>query len=159
VDQETVLAVAERATVTLANDNAPGQLVLAGPSEDLGRAAELLVAEGARVVLLDVAGAFHSPAMAPAAQPLRDVLDHVNVRNPIVPVISNVTARPYRAPGEIRRLLVEQLTGRVRLRESLEWAWRHGVREAVDLGPGRVVERLALKTFAHLDRLEPALNG
>ena len=62
--------------------------------------------------------------------------------------MANVSARPYRAPGEIRKLLLRQLTGRVRFRESIEWAMAKGADDFVDLGPGRVVDRIARATYA-----------
>jgi [acyl-carrier-protein] S-malonyltransferase len=88
--------------------------------------------------------------MERAAERVRDALDHVLLRQPQIPVVSNVTAAPYRAPGEIRKLLIEQMTARVRFRESLEWLWSQGVRNLVDVGPGRVVSGLGRRTFASL---------
>jgi [acyl-carrier-protein] S-malonyltransferase len=89
--------------------------------------------------------------MESAIGALRDALDETDLRSPRIPVVSNVSARPYRAPGEIRKLLLRQLTGRVRYRESIEWVVDRGAREFVDLGPGRVVEKLAHATLAHRD--------
>lgn len=106
-------------------------------------------------MLLEVAGPFHSPAMTSAVDDLRHALDHAEFRTPSIPVCSNVTARPYRAPGEVRRLLLAQLTSLVRFRESLEWAWAEGAREASDFGPGEVAAGLARRTFAALGAEEP----
>jgi [acyl-carrier-protein] S-malonyltransferase len=78
------------------------------------------------------------------------VLDHIAIRSPKVLVISNVSARAYRAPGEIRRLLVAQLTSRVRFRESLIGLWEHGFDGFHDFGPGHVVAGLATRTFGSL---------
>ncbi len=132
--------------VTIANDNSPVQVVLSGDTNNLARAAEAAKSKNARCILLPVEGAFHSAAMDPAAQALADALVETDVRSPNVPVISNVTARPYRAPGEIRKLLAEQLTGRVRFRESILYLRSQGVSDFVDLGPGDVVGRLARAT-------------
>lgn len=129
--------------VVVANDNSPEQRVVAGPEAGLAEAARRIRARGGRCLLLAVEGAFHSPAMAPAAASLRDALDHTAVALPTVPVVSNVTARPYRAPGEIRQLLVRQLTEPVRFRESLEWLATAGATSFRDLGPGRVAGKLA----------------
>ena len=142
-DVSTLEVVAEEAGVTIANDNAPGQVVLAGSETGLARAAAMVREMGARAILLDVSGPFHTAAMEPAVFGLRDTLDHISVRSPRVPVMSNVTARPYRAPGEIRKRLVEQLVHRVRFREVLEWLWEHNAETFEDFGPGDVVARLA----------------
>lgn len=147
--------VAAEAGVTVANDNAPGQVVVSGARAALDACAALTARRGGRSVLLGVEGPFHTVAMSAAATKLRDALDHVSIRMPVVPVISNVTARPYRAPGEIRKLLVEQMTGRVRFRESLQWLWSQGIREFVDMGPGRVAAGLARRTAR---ALEEAVN-
>ena len=142
--------LAERAGVSVANDNGPGQVVIAGDEEMLAEAAVRARAQGGRAVRLDVSGPFHTPAVAAAESVLHGALDHVSIRSPQLPVISNVSARPYRAPGEIRKLLVTQLTSRVRFREALEWAWHAGATEWVDFGPGSVVEGLARRAFAGL---------
>jgi [acyl-carrier-protein] S-malonyltransferase len=120
---------------------------VSGFERGLAEASSLVRAGGGRAVRLTVAGAFHTRAVAPAAPPLREALDTVAIGTPDVPVISNVTARPYRYPDEIRSLLVEQLTAPVRFREALEWLWSRGVRRYLDLGPGRVAEGLARRTF------------
>ena len=159
LDLERVTEIAGSTGVTVANDNAPGQIVLSGSDEGLAAAATLVRNEGARSVLLEVSGPFHTQAMTPAASALRDALDHVDVRLPEVPVISNVTAAPYRAPGEIRKLLVEQLTGRVRFRESIEWLWQQGFRDFEDLGPGRVAAGLAQRIVRPLRRAEVSIDA
>ena len=135
--------ICARSGTVVANDNSRVQLVIGGPDDALAEAARLVRAAGGRALLLAVEGAFHTQAMAPAAEALRDALDHTQVKMPRVPVVSNLTARPYRAPGEIRKLLVRQLTERVRFRESIEWMAAAGVTEFVDLGPGRVAGKLA----------------
>ncbi|MDQ3953589.1 MAG: ACP S-malonyltransferase [Actinomycetota bacterium] len=143
VDLAELEAICERAGAVIANDNSPTQLVVSGPDAALAEVAGFVRSGGGRCLLLAVEGAFHSPAVAAAAAELRDALDRVDVRMPPVPVVSNVTARPYRAPGEIRSLLVRQLTERVRFRESIEWIAAAGATEFVDLGPGRVTAKLA----------------
>lgn len=143
LDIASVERIAEVNGVTVANDNSPSQAVVSGDEEGLARVARAARAVGARCIRLEVEGAFHSAAMQPAAPALEDALVHAEVRTPRVPVISNRTAAPYQAPGEIRKLLVEQLTHRVRFREAVEYAVRHGAVELVDLGPGRVVGRIA----------------
>jgi [acyl-carrier-protein] S-malonyltransferase len=143
--------ICTRSGTVIANDNSPAQLVIAGPDDALADAARMVHASGGRALLLRVEGAFHTEAMRPAVDALRDALDHTRLGTPRVPVVSNVTARPYRAPGEIRKLLVRQLTERVRFRESVEWMVRTGVQDFVDLGPGRVAEKLAAATVAAVE--------
>ena len=146
VSLEELEAISERSGAFLANDNSPVQLVVSGPEGALADVAQQVRARGGRCLLLAVEGAFHSPAMAPAIGALRDALDNVDLRMPRARVVANVTARPYRAPGEIRSLLVRQVTERVRFRESIEWMATAGVAEFVDLGPGRVAGKLANAT-------------
>lgn len=119
LELDSVEEIAAEHQLQVANDNSPKQVVLAGDLARLARAAEAVRSKGGRSILLNVEGAFHSNAMEPAVDELHHALTFVDVRNPLVPVISNVSARPYRAPGEIRRLLDDQLTRRVRFRESL----------------------------------------
>ncbi|MDQ3915761.1 MAG: ACP S-malonyltransferase [Actinomycetota bacterium] len=146
--------ICNRTGTVVANDNSPAQLVIAGADEALAEAARMIHAAGGRSLLLPVEGAFHTEAMAPAADAVRDALDHTRVVMPRVPVVSNVTARLYRAPGEIRKMLVRQLTERVRFRESVEWMSRTGVTDFVDLGPGRTAGKLASATVAAGDRVD-----
>ncbi|MFN2488297.1 MAG: ACP S-malonyltransferase [Actinomycetota bacterium] len=143
--------IAERTGVQVANDNAPAQTVVAGSEKGLADAAAVVRARGGRSVLLEVSGPFHTVAMAPAESPLRRTLEGVSVQVPAVPVLSNVTARPHGAPDHIVELLVQQLSTRVRWRESLEWLWYQGVRDFDDMGPGRIVAGLAQRTFTELD--------
>lgn len=143
VGLEELESLCERAGAVVANDNSPVQLVVSGPDVALAEVAQEVRGRGGRCLLLAVEGAFHSPAMAPAAAALRDAVDRVDLRMPAARVVANVTARPYRAPGEIRSLLVKQLTQRVRFRESIEWMTASGATTFVDLGPGRVAAKLA----------------
>jgi [acyl-carrier-protein] S-malonyltransferase len=143
--------IAERAGLVLANDNAPGQVVLSGGEGALAEAAGMVRSAGGRAVLLEVSGPFHTPALEPAVPALTEVLESIEIRTPRISVISNVTARPHSDPGEIRSLLVEQMLSRVRFRESLEWLWHEGTRDYRDLGPGLVAAGLAKKTFNELE--------
>jgi [acyl-carrier-protein] S-malonyltransferase len=151
---DTAANIAERAGVKVANDNAPDQVVLAGPEAGLEKAAALVSEAGARSVLLEVSGPFHTEGVAAAADDLRRVLTSVDVRQPEVPVISNVTGRPYGSPDEIKELLVTQLTHPVRWRESVEFLWSQGARDFVDFGPGKVVAGLASRITRNLKKKE-----
>jgi [acyl-carrier-protein] S-malonyltransferase len=132
-------ALAEEHDVVVANDNAPGQVVLAGPVARLraasGRAREL----GVRAILLDVAGAFHSPAMSAAVEPFRAALDRVELRPPAVPVISGSTARPF---ADVRAELAAAIVRPVRWRETMCALAGLGADTFVDFGPGEVLARL-----------------
>lgn len=154
LDLDEVERIAGAAQLWVANDNAPGQVVLSGDRRALDEAARAVETAGGRWTDLDVSGPFHSPAMEADAPPLEAALQGVDIKPPRIPVISNVTARPHGSPDEIRELLVRQLTHRVRFRESLEWMWGQGVREYEDLGPGEVAAGLARRTFRELESSE-----
>lgn len=129
--------------VGLANDNAPGQVVISGEKKALDAAAEKAKGLGAkRTIPLAVAGAYHSALMAPAGERLRADLAKARFAAPTVPVLANVTAAPHGAPDEIRARLVEQVSGTVRFRESLARAVDMGVTRFVELGPGGVLKGL-----------------
>ena len=133
---------------TIANDNAPGQLVVSGPTAAIE---ELLVparATGFKTMVLDVAGAFHSPAMAAVEKPFRDALEEVEWTEPRVPVVSGLTAERFRdIPREIARALVSP----VRWREVMAALFALGARDFVDVGPGRVLQRLATRNLSSLE--------
>ncbi len=127
-----------------ANDNAPGQIVISGTRAAVARALEIAVLRGARRgVLLPVSGPFHCPLMAPVADIMQHALEGVIVRAPLVPLISNISAREVNDPVEIRRLLVRQVTSMVRWRESVMYMQSKGVRELVEIGTGKVLASLA----------------
>lgn len=146
LDLAHVEALASVHGVVVANDNSARQVVVSGEQDALAAVAAVVRREGGRCVLLPVEGAFHSAAMRSAAESLATSLFTVEIRNPALPVISNVSARPYRAPGEIRRLLEHQMTGRVRFRECVAFLSGQGVTEHIDLGPGDIVGRIAQAT-------------
>jgi len=132
-------AAAQGEVCTIANDNDPGQVVLSGDKGAIDRAVEMAKEMGAkRAVLLPVSAPFHCPLMQPAAEAMRDALSYVVVEPPAVPVYANVTARPERDPDTIRGLLVDQVTGMVRWRESIANMADAGVVEFVELG-GKVL--------------------
>ncbi len=142
--------------VVLANLNCPGQLVISGPTEKLGPACALAKAKGAmRALPLPVAGAYHSPLMASAQPKLEAELARVTWRDPVVPVISNVTAQPHGGPDAIRGRLVEQVTSSVRWEESMRYLIGQGFTHFIELGPGR-----ALSGFLkRIDKTAQVLNA
>lgn len=129
----------------VANDNAPGQVVVSGALAAVERAVELAKARGAkRALLLPVSAPFHCALMAPAANAMQQALADVHMQAPAVPLVANVLARPISEPDEIRRRLVEQVTGMVRWTESVSWLTGEGeVTELVELGTGKVLTGLA----------------
>jgi malonyl CoA-acyl carrier protein transacylase len=136
--------LAERHGVALANDNAPGQVVVSGDRVLLKRLGADARRLGLRTLELDVTGAFHSPAMRPAVLPLRRAVEQAPVRAAAVPVVSGLTARPFEdLPGE----LAGAVTGVVRWREVMGALVALGATEFVDVGPGRVLERLVRRNL------------
>lgn len=128
----------------IANDNGGGQIVISGSKAQVDLACELLKQKGAkRAILLPVSAPFHSALMAPAAEAMRAALANVMVSAPLVPVIANVLAAPVATPDEIRARLVEQVTGQVRWRESIEWLAARGMNTQLELGSGKVLSGLA----------------
>lgn len=149
LDLDTARAVAEEAAqgevCQVANDNAPGQVVISGALAAIERAVEIAKAKGSkRALLLPVSAPFHCSLMQPAAEAMASALSEVQMNAPVVPVVSNVLAAPISDPAEIRQRLVEQVTGVVRWTESVTWlAGQGGVTELVELGTGRVLTGLA----------------
>lgn len=157
LDESQVSDIAVRTGSFVANHNAPLQTVLAGGSQSLAAASAQINRAGGRAVLLPVSGPFHSPAMSSASGPLEEALSRTEVRMPRAFVLSNLSARPYRSPGEVRKLLVQQVASPIQFERSLCWAFNRGFRDFVDLGPGAIVGGLARKTLAALVRKEPAV--
>ena len=127
-----------------ANDNAPGQVVISGDKAAVERAVALASERGAkRAIMLDVSAPFHCPLMQPAADEMAELLAAVSIVPPVVPVISNVSARAESDPETVRQLLVEQITNMVRWRECVEFLRGQGVETLVELGSGKVLTGLA----------------
>ncbi|MCS7172602.1 MAG: ACP S-malonyltransferase [Armatimonadetes bacterium] len=147
LDAETVEEICrEAATLGVceaANYNAPDQVVVGGDRLAVEEAIRLAKARGARrSVRLPVSAPFHTSLMRPAAERLTAVLEEVPIRDPEIPVVANVTARPVHRGDEIRRLLVEQVTCPVRWAQSVRWMEAHGVDTFVECGPGRILAGL-----------------
>lgn len=149
LDVEAVVAVAAEAGLCdVANDNAPGQVVVSGQRQAVERAVELAKAKGARrSLLLPVSAPFHCRLMAPAADAVREALAAVALAPPAVPVVANVSAVPTRDPATIAAQLVEQVTARVRWREGLLALADLGVDATVEIGAGRVLSGLTKRTL------------
>src|SRR5580693_8944437 len=140
LDEAPTREVCAEAGVELANLNCPGQLVISGETEKIGRACELAKARGAKRALpLPVAGAYHSVLMAGAKPKLDAALATVKLQPPNVPVVANVTAQPHGTTDEIRRRLVEQVTSSVRWEESMRYLLAQGFTRFIELGPGKAL--------------------
>ncbi len=152
----------------IANDNGGGQLVISGSRAEVEKAAEMAKEKGAkRALLLPVSAPFHSALMAPAADAMHDALADTQVQSPVVPLIANVLAEPVTDGGEIRKHLVEQVTGQVRWRETVSWMAQNGVTHALEVGSGKVLTGLARRIARDIkgisvgapDDIKPALEA
>jgi [acyl-carrier-protein] S-malonyltransferase len=137
---EDVEAIAGPTGLTVANDNSPGQVVLSGLRDDLEEAGRLAKERGVRAMPLDVAGAFHSPLMAPATEPFAEALAAATVSEPRFPVYSCATAAPF---TDVRAELAAALTSPVRWRETMLAMHADGAQRFVEVGPGKVLTKLA----------------
>ena len=158
LDLDVAQAVAKEATqgkeiCEAANDNAPGQVVVSGSKAAVERAVEIAKTKGGRrAILLPVSAPFHCSLMKPAADAMAEALHAVNILPPRVPLVANVIAAATDDPDAIRRLLVEQVTGMVRWRESVLYLKGQGVSTLVELGSGKVLSGLA-------KRIDPDVAG
>ncbi|WP_274424200.1 ACP S-malonyltransferase [Chelativorans sp. YIM 93263] len=144
-DVEAVCSeAADGAICQIANDNGGGQLVISGNKTAVEKAANLATEKGAkRAMMLPVSAPFHSALMAPAAERMGEALAQVAKKRPEVPVIPNVAVSPITDPEDITARLVEQVTGRVRWRETVEWFGRNEVHTLYEIGSGKVLTGLA----------------
>jgi [acyl-carrier-protein] S-malonyltransferase len=147
-DEETARRIAVAHDLTVANDNAPGQLVVSGPEEDLQEAAREAKDERLKAMPLAVRGAFHTQAMAPALPAFRAALDEIDVEAPRIPVFSSITARPFE---DVRAELAAALVRPVRWRETLLALRDRGVERFVEVGPGKVLKGLVRRTLPDVE--------
>jgi [acyl-carrier-protein] S-malonyltransferase len=166
IGPKTDVALAEAAAAAgsevgvcvVANDNNAGNVVISGEKAAVDRAIEAAKALGARAIPLNVSAPFHCPLMQPAADEMARALAEASIAAPRTPVVANVTARPVHEPEQIRRLLVDQVTGRVRWRESMLWmAGEGGVTRFVEVGAGKVLTGMAKRLAPDAEAL--ALNA
>jgi [acyl-carrier-protein] S-malonyltransferase len=147
LDFEDVKSIAEKAAGDLvceaANDNSTGQVVVSGHKSAVELAIGLATEKGAkRAVELPVSAPFHCALMAPAASKMEEALKMIDLKAPVVPVVANVTAMAEQDPEKIKKLLVQQVTGMVRWRESVIWMASQGVDQVVEVGAGKVLSGL-----------------
>ncbi len=147
LDYEVGVAVAAEAAqgevCQIANDNGGGQVVASGSKAAVERAVEIAKAKGARrAMMLQVSAPFHCALMGPAADAMAEALAKVDIKTPMVPLVANVLASPISDPAEIRKRLVEQVTGTVRWRECVAYMAREGVESFYEIGAGKVLSGL-----------------
>lgn len=156
--EQAAAAGAEVGVCVVANDNNQGNVVISGSKAAVDRAIEKAKELGARAIPLNVSAPFHCPLMQPAADEMAAALAGATIVAPKIPVVANVTAAPVADPEQIRRLLVEQVTGRVRWRESMLWlAGEGGVTRFAELGSGKVLTGMAKRIAP--DAEAAALSG
>lgn len=152
----------------IANDNGGGQLVISGETNAINAACKIASEKGAkRAIILPVSAPFHSSLMQPAADAMKEALLDVNKNAPVVPLIPNVTVEPESDPQHIIELLVHQVTGRVRWRETIEWFAQNGVDTLFEIGSGKVLSGLARRinkdinglTVGSSEEIETALKA
>jgi [acyl-carrier-protein] S-malonyltransferase len=154
-EESDVRQLAEICDIDVANLNAPGQIVVSGSEAGVAKAVAIASEYGVRIAQpLEVAGAYHSRLMQPAQERLAEVLEGVSLAPPSLPVVCNVEAREVSDPAEIRRTLVEQVTGSVRWSECVQHFIAKGETLFIELGPGRVLAGL----MRRIDRSAKALS-
>jgi [acyl-carrier-protein] S-malonyltransferase len=151
--EKLAAAAAQGEVCQLANDNEPTQVVISGAKTAIDRAAPLAMTYGVRrFMLLNVSAPFHCALMQPAADVMAEALAKVDMKRPAVPLIANVLAAPISDPAEIKKRLVEQITGTVRWRECVAAMAADGITEIYEIGSGKVLAGLA-------KRIAPTLNA
>lgn len=152
VAEKVAAEAAQGEVCEVANDNDPTQVVLSGDKLAIDRVAEIGRAHGVRrAVPLPVSAPFHCALMQPAADAMAEALSKVDIKAPAVPVIANVLAAPVTDPAEIAKRLVEQVTGRVRWRESVLYMTANGITDVYEIGSGKVLAGLVKRTAKELN--------
>jgi [acyl-carrier-protein] S-malonyltransferase len=150
--EAAVKEAADAGVVVVANDNAPGQIVISGAKAAVEKAGEIAKTKGAkRIIALNVSTPNHSPMLKPAGERMREALAGVTIRPPTVPVVANVTATEIAEPDRIRELLAEQVTARVRWRESVVSFRSLGVAMTVECGGNKVLTGMVKRIDKELE--------
>lgn len=156
--EKIVCEAAQGQVCEIANDNCPGQIVISGHQEAVKRAVELAKEYGAkRSVLLNVSAPFHCALMKPAQDRMKEAFESVLVKDPWVPVLDNISAKLTTHGHEIKNLLIQQVTGRVRWRESIEEMEKLGVTTCIEIGAGKVLTGLCKRIAPSIEAI--ALNS
>lgn len=151
-DKDQLIEICKKTGVEVANFNSPKQIVITGQAAKVEEACRLIKEAGAKTVIpLEVSGAFHSSLMRPAAEKFVTVLEQVKIGTPAVPVVSNVDGRPAADASEIRKKLAQQITSSVQWVSSIQYMAAHGVKDFIEIGPGKVLSGL-------IKRIDPELK-
>ncbi len=160
LSDDVVAEVCREADVDTANLNCPGQVVVSGETSKVTTAIELAKQRGAkRAIPLVVAGAYHSRLMQSGRAKVEAELAHLPMKEPQVPVVSNVTARPAGTVAEAKDLLVRQVTSSVRWTESMQWLVSQGFTRFIELGPGNVLSGLMRRIDRNVEMLNVSSLG
>jgi len=155
--EEIAAKGAEAGPCVVANDNNVGNVVISGSKAGVDAALAYAKEKGARAIALNVSAPFHSPLMQPAADAMAEALAGAAIATFAPPLVANITARPVHEPATVRKLLVEQVTGRVRWRESVEWmASEGGVARFIEVGAGKQLSGMVKRNAPDVETL--ALN-
>jgi [acyl-carrier-protein] S-malonyltransferase len=152
LSEKDILSICKEASiygiVQPANFNSAEQVAISGEKKAVEKGVELAKRRGAkRAILLEVGGAFHSELMRDAQEEFQDVIKKLLVNKAGIPVVANVTAEPVIEPSQIRELLIEQITSPVLWYQSTKWMYDQGVRDFVEIGPGKVLQGLLKRAF------------
>lgn len=147
VGVDTAREIADATDCTVANYNAAEQTVLSGSKEQVAAAEKLAAEKGARAIVLQVAGGYHSKFMAPAAEKFAAVLASAKITAPSIPVMSNFTGLPHGSPDEIKQAMLEQISGSVRWTDNVAWMGGHSATKFVEFGPGKVLTGLVKRAL------------
>jgi [acyl-carrier-protein] S-malonyltransferase len=143
LDEEPLAEICACTGTYIANFNCPGQMVISGAADNLGKAREMAKARGAlRAIPLQVSGAFHTPLMEPAMQELSNYINEIDFNDACIPVIANTTAQEIKAADSVKQELINQLCHSVRWQQSIEYLINQGVGTFIEIGPGSVLAGL-----------------
>ena len=152
IAKQIATKAAQNDVCQVAHDNSPGQVVISGSAVAIARAVPVAAELGAkRLMPLNVSAPFHSILMQPAAEKMQQALAEVQMQAPQVPLITNVTAEKESDPLALKKLLVDQVTGMVRWRESMLYMEYRGIGQVVEVGAGKVLAGLAKRCSEHLE--------
>jgi [acyl-carrier-protein] S-malonyltransferase len=156
LSEKDILSICKEASiygiVQPANFNSSEQVAISGEKKAVEKGVELAKQRGAkRAILLEVGGAFHSELMRDAQERFQHIMGRLIVNKAMVPVVANVTAEPVTEPSQIRELLIEQITRPVLWYQSTKWMYDQGVRDFVEIGPGKVLQGLLKRSFTQIN--------
>jgi [acyl-carrier-protein] S-malonyltransferase len=156
LSEKDILSICKEASiygiVQPANFNSSEQVAISGEKKAVEKGVELAKQRGAkRAILLEVGGAFHSELMRDAQEKFQEIIRKLLVNKAMTPVVANVTAEPVTEPSQIRKLLIEQITRPVLWYQSTKWMYDQGVRDYVEIGPGKVLQGLLKRSFTQIN--------